>query len=182
MPVIVSLLRAVNLGPYNKVKMETLREVLGELGCANVQTYVQSGNAVFKTSAKDVPRIDKKIEAAIEEHFGVVTTVVVRTPAELQSVIARNPFAKRKGIEPAKLNVFFLAGEPAPEAREKIAQVKVGGEELRLDGRELYTYYPDGMGRSKLTSGLIERTLKVTGTARNWNTVLKLLEMAEALG
>jgi len=182
MAVVIALLRAVNLGPYNKVKMETLRERLTGLGFGNVQTYIQSGNVVFKTKAKDLTRTAKKIEKTIEEHFGVKTTVVVRSPAEMRSVIARNPFAKRSSIHPGKLYIFFLAGEPMPEARDKIAQIKVASEELWLDGCELYTYYPDGMGKSKLTPAAIERALKVSGTARNWNTVSKLLEMAEALG
>jgi len=182
MAAVIALLRAVNVGPYNKVKMETLREVLTDLGFLSVQTYIQSGNVIFKTSAKDLTRVAKKVEAAIEQHFGVKTLVVVRSPAEMRSVITRNPFAKRPGIEPGKLYIFFLAGEPTPEAREKVAQVKVGPEELRLDGRELYTYYPDGMGKSKVTPAVIERALKVSGTARNWNTVAKVLEMAEALG
>jgi len=181
MAVLVALLRAVNLGPHNKVKMETLRDLLAELGCRDVQTYIQSGNVVFRTRANDPAPVGKKIESAIEQHFAVKTTVVLRSPSELRSVIARNPFAKRTGIEPGKLYVFFLTGEPAAEARAKIAQVKVGPEELQLDARELYTYYPDGMGQSKLTPALIERTLKLSGTARNWNTVTKLLEMAEAL-
>jgi uncharacterized protein (DUF1697 family) len=78
--------------------------------------------------------------------------------------------------------VSFLTGEPDAESKEKIVQIKVGPEEMYLDGRELYIYYADGMGKSKLTPALLERALKVSGTARNWNTVTKLLEMAEAVG
>jgi uncharacterized protein (DUF1697 family) len=77
--------------------------------------------------------------------------------------------------------VSFLISEPGPESKQKIAQIKVGPEELHLDGRELYIYYAGGMGTSKLTPAVIERTLKVSGTGRNWNTVTKLLEMAEKL-
>ena len=146
MAVVIALLRAINLGPYNKVKMETLREVLTELGLGSVQTYIQSGNVVFKTSAKDSTRIARKIESAIEQHFAVKTTVMVRSPAEMRLVIARNPFAKRTGIHPGKLYIFFLSDEPTAEAGERIAQVKVGPEELRLDGRQLYTYYPEAWG------------------------------------
>lgn len=181
MATIISLLRAVNLGPHNKVKMEALRELYADLGLRDAQTYVQSGNVVFRTDARDLARLRKRIESAIEKTFGVRTDVILRTPAELKAVIARNPFAKRTGVEPAKLIVSFLGGEPAPDAHEKIAQIKVGREELRLDGRELYIHYVDGQGRSKLTPVVIERALKVSGTARNWNTVTKLLEMAEAL-
>jgi uncharacterized protein (DUF1697 family) len=106
---------------------------------------------------------------------------VLRSSAELKDVIRRNPFAKRSGIEPNRLVVSFLTGEPDAESKQKIAQIKVGPEEIVLDGRELYIYYAGGIGTSKLTPAVIERALKVSGTARNWNTVTKLLEMAEAV-
>jgi uncharacterized protein (DUF1697 family) len=181
MAVVISLLRAVNVGPHNKVKMDTLRELYTELGLRDVQSYVQSGNVVFRTTAQDLARLRNRLEAAVAKTFGVSTDVILRTPADLRSIIARNPFAKRSGIEPNKLHVNFLSAEPAPDARERIAQIKVSREELHLDGLELYMYYPDGMGRSKLTPAVIERALKTSGTARNWNTVTKLLEMAEKI-
>ena len=95
-------------------------------------------------------------------------------------MIARNPFAKRTDIEPGKLIVLFLGGEPDSEARKKILTVKANPEELHMDGREIYIYFPNGMGRSKLSTVALERTLKTPGTARNWNSVTKLLAMAEA--
>src|ERR1700693_2598 len=106
---------------------------------------------------------------------------MLRSSDEVKDVIRRNPFAKRSGIEPNKLVVSFLTGEPGPESKDKIAQIKVGPEELHLDGRELYIYYAGGIGTSKLTPGLIERALKLSSTARNWNTVMKLLAIAENL-
>jgi uncharacterized protein (DUF1697 family) len=181
MPVIISLLRAVNVTGYNKVKMDALRELYKSLGLGGAQTYVQSGNVVFKTTAKDLARLQKKIEDGIEQAFGFRTRVMLRTSDELKDIIRRNPFAKRSGIEPNRLVVSFLTGEPGPESKEKIVQIKVGPEELYLDGRELYIYYAGGMGTSKLTPALLERALKVSGTARNWNTVTKLLDMAENL-
>ena len=181
MAVIISLLRAVNVTGYNKVKMDALRELYESLGLRGAQTYIQSGNVVFRTNAQDLVRLQKRIEDAIEKSFGFRTSVVLRSSAELKDVIRRNPFAKRSGIEPNRLVVSFLAGEPGPESKEKIVQIKVGPEELYLDGRELYIYYTGGMGTSKLTPAVLERALKVPGTARNWNTVTKLLEMAENL-
>ena len=181
MAAIISLLRAVNVTGYNKVKMDALRELYESLGLRGAQTYIQSGNVVFRTDAKDLARLQKRIEDAIEKSYGFRTGVVLRTSAELKDIIRRNPFAKRSGIEPNKLVVSFLTGEPGPESKQKIAQIKVGPEELVLDGRELYIYYAGGIGSSKLTPAVIERALKVSGTARNWNTVTKLLEMAENL-
>jgi uncharacterized protein (DUF1697 family) len=181
MAVIISLLRAVNVTGHNMVKMDALRELYESLGLRDAQTYVQSGNVVFRTNAKDLVRLQKRIEDGIEQSFGFRTSVVLRSSAELKDVIRRNPFAKRSGIEPNKLVVSFLAGEPGSEPKQKIVQIKVGPEEMYLDGRELYIHYAGGMGKSKLSPALLERTLKVSGTARNWNTVTKLLEMAEAV-
>jgi uncharacterized protein (DUF1697 family) len=181
MAAIISLLRAVNLPGHNKVKMDALSELYQSLGLRGPQTYVASGNVVFRTDAKDLVRLQKRIEDAIEKNFGFRTGVVLRSSAELKDVIRRNPFAKRSGIEPNKLVVSFLTGEPGPESKQKIKQIKVGPEELVLDGRELYIYYGGGIGSSKLTAAVLERALKLSGTARNWNTVTKLLEMAENL-
>ena len=181
MPVVISLLRAVNLGSHNKVKMDALRALYESLGMRRVQTYIQSGNVVCNSRVKDLDRLRKQIETGIEQTFGFRTGVVLRSTSEMRDVIARNPFAKRSGIEPNRLLVDFLAGEPAADVRKKILQIKTAGEELRLDGRELYIYFPNGMGRSKLWPGLVERTLQTSGTGRNWNTVMKLLEIAEKL-
>lgn len=181
MPVIISMLRGVNVGGHNMIKMDALRALYESLGLRDAQTYVQSGNVVFRTQAKDPASLPKKIEDGIERGFGFRPSVIVRTASEMRDVIAGNPFAKRDGIEPGKLVVTFLAGDPGPEARAKALGIKVGPEELRIGGRELYIYYPDGMGRSKLSLPLIEKTLKTAGTARNWNTVTKLLEIAESL-
>ena len=181
MAAIISLLRAVNVTGYNRVKMDALRELYESLGLSGAQTYIQSGNVVFRTEAKDLARLQKRIEDAIEKSCGFRTGVVLRSSAELKDIIRRNPFAKRSGIEPNRLVVSFLTGAPAPESKQRIAQIKVGPEELVLDGRELYIYYGGGIGSSKLTPAVIERALKVSGTARNWNTITKLLEMAENL-
>jgi uncharacterized protein (DUF1697 family) len=100
----------------------------------------------------------------------------------MRDVVARNPFTERGDIDLKKLLVFFLASDPGVEAQQTIRDVKVDGEELRLDGRELYIYFPNGIGRSKVSTSAIERKLKVPGTGRNWNSVTKLLGMVEELG
>jgi len=177
----VALLRGINVGGKNKLPMRDLAVMFEDAGCGNVRTFIQSGNVVFRTEAKDLARLQKRIEDAIEKSCGFRTGVVLRSSAELKDIIRRNPFAKRSGIEPNRLVVSFLTGAPAPESKQRIAQIKVGPEELVLDGRELYIYYGGGIGSSKLTPAVIERALKVSGTARNWNTITKLLEMAENL-
>lgn len=175
------MLRGVNVGGHNCIKMETLRTMYELLGLRNAQTYVQSGNVVFRTSARDVAPLGKKIEARIEQTFGFRPGVILRTSAELRDVIRRNPFVSRRGIDPRKLLVTFLAVRPSPEARAKILSIQADPEELHVDGREVYAYYPNGFGRAKLSAALIERTLQTPGTGRNWNTVTKLLALAEKL-
>src|SRR5580704_11573952 len=123
MAVVVSMLRGVNVGGHNQIKMETLRALYESLGLRDAQTYVQSGNVIFKSNAQDMVRLGKRIEDGIEKAFGFRTGVVLRSPAELKDIIRRNPFAKRSGIAPNKLVVSFLAGEPGPEAREKVLQI-----------------------------------------------------------
>ena len=181
MAVVISLLRGVNVGGSHKIKMDALRALYESLGLRGAQTYIQSGNVVFRTEERDLIRLSKKIENEIERTFGFRPAVIVRTPSELRSAIARNPFAKRRGIEPNRLLVTFLAGVPSQEARDKALSLKPDPEELRLDIREFYMYFPSGMARPKLTWLTVEKVLQTPGTGRNWNTVTKLLEIAEKL-
>ncbi|HXB72041.1 MAG TPA: DUF1697 domain-containing protein [Candidatus Acidoferrales bacterium] len=181
MTVVISMLRGVNLGSHNRLKMDALRALYESLGLLDVESYVQSGNVVFKTAGRDFAKLAGRIEAGIESSFGIDTDVLLRTAGELRNVVTANPFAQRSGIDPSKLLVDFLAREPSPEAREKLLSVNIEPEELRIHGRELYIYFPNGMARPKLPSGLIDRAVKMPCTGRNWNTVTKLLKMAEAL-
>jgi uncharacterized protein (DUF1697 family) len=180
MTALICLLRGVNVGGHNMIKMDALRTLCESLGHRNVQTYVQSGNVVFQTDERDSAKMAAKIESAIEKKHGFRPDVVLRTAGEMRSVVAKNPFAKRKGIEPAKLAVMFLASEPVAEIQDAVRKIKPDVEELFMIGRELYIYFPSGQGRSKLVP-VLAKVLKDSGTARNWNTVMKLLEMAEKL-
>jgi len=180
MTVVISMLRGVNVGGHNKIKMDELRELYRSLGLGDPQTYVQSGNVVFRTEAKDLAVLAKRIEDAVEQKFGFRPGIILRTTSDQRDAIARNPFAKRRGVDARKLLVTFLAAAPGPEARDEILRIKAGPEEVRIAGRELYVYYPNGMGRSKVWPA-IEKVLKKSGTSRNWNTVTQLLEIAERL-
>jgi uncharacterized protein (DUF1697 family) len=181
MGVIVSMLRGVNLGPHNRVKMEELRDLYVSLKLREPQTYVQSGNVIFRTDERDLVKLVKRIESAIEKKFGFQSDVVLRSTAQLRDVVARNPFAKRRGIEPGKLLVTFLAGDPGEEARAKVRAIKCAPDELWIEGSEAYLYFPNGAGRPTLSWAAIPKTLKVSGTARNWNSVTKILEIAEKM-
>lgn len=178
MPVIVSLLRAVNLGGRNRIRMEELRALYVELGFRAVRTYVQSGNVVCHSSGARLPDLRRKIEDGIGRSFGFRPAVILRTLPEMRDVVAANPFAGREGIDPSKLLVLFLEAAPAAELQR--AFNAASSEDSYLIGAELYTYFPDGVSQARPQRPPVEKVLGVAGTARNWNTVTKLLALAEA--
>jgi uncharacterized protein (DUF1697 family) len=180
MAVIICMLRGVNLGK-RRMKMKALRALYESLGLRDVQTLVQSGNVVFRSEQKSLAALTKKIETAIEREFGFYSDVILRTAAELRDALGRNPLAKRASTEPRSFLIWFLVSDPGEEIRKQVRAVKTEPEELRIDGREVYIYFPNGMARPKMKWAAIERILAVRGTGRNWNTVTKLLEMAEKL-
>lgn len=180
MRVVIALLRGVNVAGHNLIKMEDLRALCDSLGLRDAQTYVQSGNVVFRTTERNFTQLAQRMEDAIEKKTGSRPSVILRAPSDLRKVVATNPFATRRGLEPGKLIVTFLPVDPSPEVRDAVRNLKTNPEEVHIRGREVYTYFPDGQGRSKLVP-VMERILKKSGTARNWNTVTKLLEMAAAL-
>lgn len=181
MPVIISLLRGINVGGHNKIRMDSLRELCDSLGLRGAQTYIQSGNVVFQAGTPDLVRLQKKLEDALERKFRFRPVVVLRSLSDWKAAIRANPFAGRPGIDPDRLLVMFLAGEPALGAGKLLSQLRAAPEEVKLVGRELYLYYPNGMSRPKLTWTGLEKLLQVPGTTRNLNTVHKLLEMAGRL-
>lgn len=181
MPVLIAFLRAVNVGGHAKIKMDALRELFLSLKFAEPQTYVQSGNVIFKSSEQDLAHVAKRIQQGIEKKFGCCPEVVLRTPDDLRAVISKNPFRKRSNIEPGKLLVSFLASDPAKDSQKSLTALEIQPEELYLIGRELFIYFPDGMGRSKLPWSRLDKFLQTSGTGRNWNSVTKILEIAERL-
>src|SRR5580698_6696689 len=129
MTVVISMLRAVNLGGHNKIKMEALRALYESLKFEDVATFIQSGNVVFRTKEQDLGKVGKKIGDGIEKTFRFRPNVILRTAEEMRGVIARNPFADRKDVEPNRLLVWFLASEPDAEARKKALAVAAGVKE-----------------------------------------------------
>jgi uncharacterized protein (DUF1697 family) len=174
----VALLRAINLGARNKVSMADLRELFEALGAADVSTYVQSGNVVFR-SPEAAAKLSQAIEQRIDERLGLGVKVLLRTKTELARVVAANPLAGR-GREPSTLHVTFLAGTPARAGVRGLDPKRFEPDELRVVGREVYLHCPNGYGRSKLTNAFFEKELGTAATTRNWKTVTKLAELAGA--
>jgi uncharacterized protein (DUF1697 family) len=168
---VAGLLRAVNVGG-RKLLMADLKRIAGEAGFESPSTLLASGNVLFGTTLSSAAA-GAKLEAAIQKDLGLATDVMVRDLAELKAVIAANPFLRQAKEEPSRLMALFLTGEPQGDVG-LLESACVGGEEIKAGPGCLYMWFPDGAGASKLSAGLIERRLKVRGTARNWNTVNKL--------
>jgi uncharacterized protein (DUF1697 family) len=175
----IALLRGINIGPRQRVSMPELRELIEGLGYTDVETLVQSGNVVFTARARPAT-LEQKLEEEIERQLGVDPKVVVRTRDELAAAIEANPFDVPK--DPKNLHVTFLAGEPDEAAVKKLEDADLAPDELRFRGREIYILYANGAGRSELAKQLGRAKLGVAATDRNWNTVTKLLEMADERG
>jgi len=172
----VVLLRGVNLGRNRRLAMADLRGWLADLGYENVRTHLQSGNAVLG-SGKKAAELQREIGKRLEEETGASIRCVVRTHDELQRVVDGNPF-EGVATDPARFLVAFLA-EPAKKARlATLDPAEYEPERWHIGPREIYLWHPGGINNSKLTNELTDRNLGVLATARNWNTVLKLLAMS----
>jgi len=178
MPVYISMLRGINVGGHNKVPMNQLRAMCEPLGFEKVRTFIQSGNVVFEAGKCDPSDLSLKIEKKILSEFGFPVSVITRTPEEMEQTIRHLPFVKESKSEPGKVYVGFLSVLPNDEALKKLLGLATPTEQVSYRGREVYLYYRNGMGQArKLTVNAVERTLQVTATTRNWNTVTKLYAM-----
>lgn len=175
MPVYIALLRGINVGGHQKVVMAELKRLCESLGLHDVRTHLQSGNVVFRTTRSDRAKLTKELEGALS----VQAKVVLRSAEELRAAIAANPMPVEAQADPSHTVIVFLSGKPAAAAMESLRETYRGPERMQLHGAELYVHYGEEMARSKLTNVLIERKLGVTGTARNWNTVTRLLAIAD---
>ena len=170
----IGLLRAINLGPHNKVAMKELCAMLASLDLQEPRSLLQSGNVVFGCDAKSTAKLESALAAALAKRLGVETDFFVRTAKEWQAIIAGNPFPKQATDDPGHLILMCLKDAPGRDAVTALQKAIVGRETVRAGGRHAYIVYPDGVGQSKLTIKLIEKHLGTRGTGRNWNTVLKL--------
>ncbi|MFG2551348.1 DUF1697 domain-containing protein [Streptomyces sp. NPDC048581] len=173
-----ALLRGINVGGSRKLPMAELRTLMTGIGYGDVRTYLQSGQAVFTADHGDEESLAAELASAIEKQFGFAVDVIVRDHAYLRAVADNCPFPAVE-LEPKQLHVTYFS---APVDAERFAEIDRAAylpEEFRLGDRELYLYAPDGLGRSKLGEILSRPRLNkgLIATSRNWNTVLKLVEM-----
>jgi uncharacterized protein (DUF1697 family) len=176
----VALFSGINVGGNRIVKMTELRAFFEDLGFTEVRSYVQSGNVVFRAAKGDAGALAGTVEDAFERKWGFRSRIMVRDGDWLERRVAENPYPEVAG-EPKKLHLYVLEREPTAEEEKRLAEKCTGPEHFTVKGDAFYLKAPDGLGHS-VFANLIPRTLKVPGTARNWRTVLTLLEMAKAAG
>jgi uncharacterized protein (DUF1697 family) len=174
MNTVIALFRGINVVGNNILPMRDLKPLLENLGLRNVQTYIQSGNVVFQTNKKIPGELAKRIGLAVKTNHGFEPKILFLKHSELQEIIDANPF---EGEDGRSQYFFFLESAPTNPDLTKIGSLKSDTEEYKLVNRVFYLFAPDGIGRSRLASR-VERILGVTTTARNRNTVIKLLSMS----
>jgi uncharacterized protein (DUF1697 family) len=171
----IALFRGINIGGNHLLPMKDLKLILENNGCADVRTYIQSGNVIFCSAMSDAARLAKRLGAAVSKGHGFEPRVLVLTRAELENAAAGNPFPKASE-DPKSLHLFFLTKPPQKPDLRACEALKAKTERFELKGNVFYLHTPDGFGTSKL-AGRAERLLGVEATARNWRTVTTLLEM-----
>jgi uncharacterized protein (DUF1697 family) len=171
----VALFRGINVGGKNILPMKDLVTALAEAGCSQVQTYIQSGNAVFDWRGKRPQTLVKKLQASILSRHGFSPDILVMTAAELERAIENNPYETSEG---KTLHFFFLTSTADAHGLVALAALKSESEQFSLCGNVFYLYAPDGIGRSKLVAK-VDKQLKASTTARNWNTIQQLMAMVK---
>jgi uncharacterized protein (DUF1697 family) len=176
--VFVALLRGINVGGNKPVKMARLQTLLEKWGFENVKTYLQSGNVIFKASKRRPEHLSRTIEEKIHTEFGFSVTVFILPSEELGNTIDENPFTMTKGIDLTKLHVTFLSETPQLPGIKKLLSTPAEPDEIQYRKKRIYLYCSNGYGRTKLSNNMIERTLSVSATTRNWKTINELYRIS----
>jgi len=180
MQTIISLLRGVNMTGHNSLKMKDLLQLYNNLGFKNAETYIQSGNVVFKyPGIINEQEISARIHGEIRSSFGYDIAVIIRTVDELNNIMTANPFLSEVNFDPSKMAVIFLTSEVTTIQKEKVAAIDYPPDKFYIKGREIYIFCPNGFGKTKLYTNFFENRMGVTGTARNWKSITAILQIAE---
>lgn len=179
MTIYISLLRGINVGG-KQMKMAELKAMCEGLGLTKVQTYIQSGNVLFESDS-DAATLQSQLEAGIGRQFGFKVTVAMRTLSQWEALVAGNPFEAPSQQDPKQVHATVLV-QPLESIPDPLPTWPVGTDQFVIQSEVVYLYCPDGYGRTKLHNEFWEKQLKVGATTRNWNSVLKLLELARAMG
>jgi uncharacterized protein (DUF1697 family) len=174
----IALLKGINVGGHKMVAMADLKKLLTKIGLTEPQTLLQSGNLVFRSSTRSAAQLERLLQSEVAKRLSVEAEIFVRSSAEWDAIVARNPFRDEAQRDPGHLLVLLMKESVKPKSVEALRAAIKGPEIVRADGTHAYVTYPDGVGRSKLTNPLIEKMLGTPVTGRNWNTVLKLAALA----
>jgi uncharacterized protein (DUF1697 family) len=173
----VALLRSINLGSHNRIPMKELAVAMEELGFGDVQTYLQSGNAVFRANSAPIPELKRKLRDMVKQRFGHDVGVIVRTAAEMKATLDGNPFLSRPGIDATRLHVTLLTSAAPTSLVDRLDPKRGGNDEWQITGKDVFLYCPNGYGNTKLTNKYFEQMLDTSATTRNWKTITALNEL-----
>lgn len=176
----ISFLRAVNMAGHNSIRMADLSALYRNLGFIRPETYIQSGNVIFGAEKEMPPdQISSLVEEGIFREFGYDVPVIVKTIKDIRKILSSNPFLTEKNFDPAKMAVIFIRENLDSSHIRKVADVDYPPDKFKIIGNEIFTFCPNGFGRTKIYTGFFEKKMKVKGTARNWNTIMTILDLAE---
>jgi uncharacterized protein (DUF1697 family) len=177
MPTFVAMLRGINLGPHKRVKMDALRKSFESLGLKKVQTYIQSGNVIFKAGKSSPAVLRKKIEAQIASDFGFSSLAILRSQDQLGKVVTANPFLKQSAAIHEKLHVIFLSETPEADVLKQLEGLTKSPDASCCLGQEIYLLLPNGFAQSSMIHNPLERKLLTRATTRNWRSVNNIYQM-----
>lgn len=179
MTTFISILRGINVGGKNQLKMDALRQLFIDLGFSNVQSYIQSGNVLFQSDESDPQIVKEIIKKEIFDIFNINVPVIVLSVEELRTIIQMNPFIFDKTKETNYLHITFLGEEIDASSFERLKKSAFGNDEFELIYKAIYLYCPDGYGKTKLTNTFFEKKLNIEATTRNWKTSTELARLSD---
>jgi len=179
MKTFIALLRGINVSGQKKIKMVELKNMLESISFSDVQTYIQSGNVVFKSEEKDIHHLEEKIKKGIADTFGFDVPVLVKKRSEIEKILQESPYKKQEDLEAKRIYYVLLKNKPESDTLSNLNQEDYPNELFSFGKNCVYLNCVNGAGKAKLTNNIIERKLKVSATTRNHRTMLKLLELSE---
>ena len=171
----IALLRGINVGGKNKIKMFELKNMFESLNYKNVRTYIQSGNVIFDNEITDTIKLANSIENKINEMFGLLVKIIIRTDEEFRNIVKNNPFVNEPNMELDKLHVIFMLDKLETDAELLLSIKKEENEKYLINSREIYLYCPNGYGKTKLNNAMFEKKLNTVSTTRNWKTINNII-------
>lgn len=181
MQVYISILRGINVGGHRAIKMDELRSIFVEMGFEDCQTYIQSGNVVFRCKKQNPELLEKKISSEILVRLNLNVPVIVREIEALRDIVTNFPFDHDPSTGNSQFHITFLSEIPDRILARNLEEASFLPDQFKLFGTTLYLCCPNGYGNTKLNNTFFENKLKVTATTRNWRTTLELLRMADQI-